>query len=73
MILEDGNDKRAMIYAKEIAEKIKKRKIDKKEILVRTQLKKPISEKYLVNKVRNKIFDTPFYIWYTSCRKGERQ
>ena len=44
MILEDGNDKRAMDYAKEIAEKIKNRKIDRKEMLVRTQLKKPISE-----------------------------
>ncbi len=44
MILEDGNEKRALAYAKEITEKIKKRKIDRKEIMIRTQLKKPISE-----------------------------
>jgi DNA polymerase I/DNA polymerase-2 len=44
MILEDGNEKRALTYIKEIATKIKERKIDKEEILIRTQLKKPISE-----------------------------
>ncbi|MDD5700131.1 MAG: DNA-directed DNA polymerase [Candidatus Nanoarchaeia archaeon] len=44
MILEDGNEKRALAYVKEVAEKIAKRKIDRKEILIRTQLKKPISE-----------------------------
>jgi DNA polymerase elongation subunit (family B) len=44
MILEDGNEERALSYIKEIATKIKDRKIDKKEILIRTQLKKPISE-----------------------------
>ena len=44
MILEDGNESRALTYVKEIAMKIKERKIDKEEILVRTQLKKPISE-----------------------------
>jgi AbrB family looped-hinge helix DNA binding protein len=26
---------------------------------------------YLVNKVRNKIIDIPFSVWYTFCRKGE--
>jgi DNA polymerase elongation subunit (family B) len=44
MILEDGNEKRALSYIKEISKKLIDRKIDKKEILVRTQLKKPISE-----------------------------
>lgn len=44
MILEDGNEKRAFTYIKEIATKIQDRKIDRKEILIRTQLKKPISE-----------------------------
>ena len=44
MILEDGNETRALSYIKEIATKIKERKIEKEEILVRTQLKKPISE-----------------------------
>jgi len=44
MILEDGNENRALTYIKEISAKIKERRIDKEEILVRTQLKKPISE-----------------------------
>jgi DNA polymerase Pol2 len=44
MILEDGNEKRALEYVKEIAKKIKERKIAREEILIRTQLKKPISE-----------------------------
>jgi len=26
---------------------------------------------YLNDKVRNKILDIPFSVWYTSCRKGE--
>ena len=44
MILEDGNEIRALNFVKEVSRKLKDRKIDKKEILVRTQLKKPISE-----------------------------
>jgi len=44
MILEDGKEKRALDYVKEIVKKIKERKIDRKEILIRTKLKKPISE-----------------------------
>jgi len=44
MVLEDGNEKKALKYTKEIVKKIKERKIDRKEILIRTQLKKPISE-----------------------------
>jgi DNA polymerase I/DNA polymerase-2 len=44
MILEDGNEKKALIYIKEIIKKIRERKIDRKEILIRTQLKKQISE-----------------------------
>jgi len=44
MILEDGNEKKALDYIKEIVKKIKERRIDRKEILIRTKLKKPISE-----------------------------
>ncbi len=44
MILEDGNEKRALSYVKEIIKKIKARKIERKEILIRTQLRKAISE-----------------------------
>lgn len=44
MILEDGNEVRALNFVKEVSKKLKDRKVDKKEILVRTQLKKPISE-----------------------------
>ncbi len=44
MILEDGNEKKALRYIQETVKKVKERKIDRKEILIRTQLKKPISE-----------------------------
>lgn len=44
MILEDGNEKKALEYIKDIVKKIKERKIDRKEILIRTQLRKQISE-----------------------------
>jgi len=44
MILEDGNEKKALDYVKGIAKKIKERKIAREEILIRTRLKKPISE-----------------------------
>jgi DNA polymerase elongation subunit (family B) len=43
-ILEEGNEKKALEYVLEIIKKIKKREISKEEILIRTQLKKPISE-----------------------------
>ncbi len=43
MILKNGDEKRAEKYVKEIVKKIKERKVDRKEILIRTQLKKPIS------------------------------
>jgi DNA polymerase I/DNA polymerase-2 len=42
MILEDGNEKSALLYLKEIIKKVKERKIERKEILIRTQLKKSI-------------------------------
>ncbi len=43
-ILEDGNEKKALEYSKEIIKKIKERKINQKDILIKTQLKKSISE-----------------------------
>lgn len=44
LVLEDGDEKQAIEYLKEIIKKIKSRKILKKEIIIRTQLKKSISE-----------------------------
>lgn len=43
-ILEDGNEKNALEYAKLIIKKMKERKIDREELIIRTQLKKPLSE-----------------------------
>src|SRR3989339_261807 len=43
-ILKDGNEIKALEYVKELVKKIKERKIDKKDLMIRTQLKKPISE-----------------------------
>ncbi|MGY4884516.1 MAG: DNA polymerase domain-containing protein [Nanobdellota archaeon] len=44
LVLEKGNEKEAMDYVKEIVKKLKERKIDKEELIIRTQLKKSISE-----------------------------
>ena len=44
MILEDGNEKKAVSYVREIIDKIKKRNVKREEIMIRTQLKKQISE-----------------------------
>ncbi len=44
MILEDGNEKRALDFIKKVAKEIKARKISRDEILIRTQLKKSLSE-----------------------------
>jgi len=43
-ILEDGNEKKSLEYVKEIIKQIKQRKISKEDLIIRTQLKKPISE-----------------------------
>lgn len=43
-ILEQGNEKKALEYTKEIAKKIKKREINKEDIIIKTMLKKEISE-----------------------------
>jgi DNA polymerase, archaea type len=43
-ILKEGDEKESLKYLKEIIKKIKERKIDKKELIIKTQLKKPLSE-----------------------------
>ena len=43
-ILVDGNEKKSLEYVKEIVKKIKQRKIYKEDLIIKTQLKKPISE-----------------------------
>jgi len=43
-ILKDGNEKKALEYVKKIIKQIKKREIDKRQMIIRTQLKKPLSE-----------------------------
>ncbi|MEK6881820.1 MAG: DNA polymerase domain-containing protein, partial [Nanoarchaeota archaeon] len=44
MVLTEGNHINALEHTKEIIEEIRKRKIDKKQLLIKTQLKKPIEE-----------------------------
>ena len=44
LVLKEGNEKKALIYLKEIIKKVQSRKINQKEIIIRTQLKKPLSE-----------------------------
>jgi DNA polymerase, archaea type len=44
MILKQGNEKKALEFLKEIITKIKNREINQKELIIRTQLKKPLSE-----------------------------
>jgi DNA polymerase elongation subunit (family B) len=43
-ILEQGNEKKALEYVKEITDKLKNREIPLKELTIRTQLKKTLSE-----------------------------
>jgi len=44
LILKDGNEKESVKYIKQIVQKLKKREIPKEQIMIKTQLKKPISE-----------------------------
>jgi DNA polymerase I/DNA polymerase-2 len=44
LILKEGNEKKALDYVKEIIKKIKERKIQKEELIIKTQLKKSLSE-----------------------------
>lgn len=43
-ILEEGNEKKSLEFVKEIIKKLKQRKIDKEDLIIKTQLKKPLSE-----------------------------
>ncbi len=43
-ILKEGNEKSALEYTKKIIKELKERKVDREDIMIRTQLKKPISE-----------------------------
>lgn len=43
-VLEDGNSEKALKYVKEIIKKLKNREIEKESLIIRTQLKKPLSE-----------------------------
>src|SRR3990167_86287 len=43
-ILNDGNEKSALELTKQLIKLIKERKIERKQIIIRTQLKKPLSE-----------------------------
>jgi DNA polymerase Pol2 len=44
LILKEGNEKKALIYVKEIIKKLKEREIPKADLIIRTQLKKSLSE-----------------------------
>ncbi len=44
MILKDGNENKALEYIKKIVKEVKERKIDLKKMIIRTQMKKPLSE-----------------------------
>ncbi|MBU2615854.1 MAG: DNA-directed DNA polymerase [Nanoarchaeota archaeon] len=43
-VLESGNEKEALEYVKDIVKKIKSRDVDKKDLIIRTMLKKPLGE-----------------------------
>ncbi|MEK6840491.1 MAG: DNA-directed DNA polymerase [Nanoarchaeota archaeon] len=44
LVLEDGNEKRALEHLKEIVKKVKQREVPKEDITIRTMLQKPIEE-----------------------------
>jgi DNA polymerase elongation subunit (family B) len=44
LVLKEGNEKKALVYVNEIVKKLKERKIPKEELIIRTQLKKSLSE-----------------------------
>jgi DNA polymerase elongation subunit (family B) len=44
LILREGNEKKALELVKETIVKLKERKIEKEQIMIRTQLKKPLDE-----------------------------
>jgi DNA polymerase I/DNA polymerase-2 len=47
-ILKEGDEKSALEYTKDLIKKIEARKIDRSKLVIRTQLKKPLSE-YIAN------------------------
>ncbi|MBU4069851.1 MAG: DNA-directed DNA polymerase [Nanoarchaeota archaeon] len=49
LILKNGNEKKALEYVKEVIKDIKNRKISKEDLIIRSQLKKPISEYKLIS------------------------
>ncbi len=44
MVLQDGNEKKAMVFVKDVINKVKQRKVPKEEIIIKTMLQKPLSE-----------------------------
>jgi DNA polymerase elongation subunit (family B) len=44
LVLDEGNEKKALEYLKDIIKKIKGRKINKEELIIKTMLQKPLSE-----------------------------
>ncbi|MFH1503242.1 MAG: DNA-directed DNA polymerase [Candidatus Diapherotrites archaeon] len=44
LILQEGNEKKTLIYVKDIIKKLKNREIPKEDLIIRTQLKKSLSE-----------------------------
>lgn len=44
MILHNGDEKKAVEYVKDIVKKIKNREVEKKDLIIKTQLKKSLSE-----------------------------
>lgn len=44
LVLDEGNEKKALEYLKDIIRKIKERKIDREELVIKTMLQKPLSE-----------------------------
>ncbi|MEN7982267.1 MAG: DNA-directed DNA polymerase [Nanoarchaeota archaeon] len=43
-ILKDGNEKKALEYVKKIIKKLKQKEISKQDLIIKSQLKKPLSE-----------------------------
>ncbi|MEK6842253.1 MAG: DNA-directed DNA polymerase [Nanoarchaeota archaeon] len=44
LVLDDGNEKKALEYVKEIIKKLKQRKIEKSDLIIKTQLKKSLED-----------------------------
>lgn len=44
MVLQDGDEKRAVVFLKNIVKNVKERKVPKEEMIIKTMLQKPLSE-----------------------------